>query len=592
MAEADTPLRFTEVSKGFARGPARVQALDRLEIALQAGTVTGLLGPDGAGKTTLMRLATGLLLPDTGTVTVLGADTRSQANTIQREIGYMPQRFGLYEDLTVQENLDLYADLQGLGREDARARQQDLLKLTALGPFGARRSGALSGGMKQKLGLACALLRAPQLLLLDEPTVGVDPIARRELWDIVQGLRDKGVTVLMSTAYFDEAERCDEIILLHQGKLLKKDTPKAFGAPLQGRCLLVTNNHATSKRHLREALQARPGVQDARILAEGVRVLCRTTAQPAAAEGEQWQPVDPVFEDAFVDLLGVPVTATAASAATTAPATGTAPQASASAPPGQESAVETVIEVRDLCKFFGHFEAVKGNTFRVQKGQIFGLLGANGAGKTTTFRMLCGLLPASSGTLRVAGVDMRHASGRARARIGYVSQKFSLYGNLSCDQNLAFFSAAYGLRGTRRQDRLNWARQEFQLRDYRDVNADDLPLGIKQRLALACALLHEPPILFLDEPTSGVDPLARREFWQRVNALAESGVTVMITTHFMDEAEYCDNLVLMSLGEVLAQGSPEQVRAQAKDAEHPDPSMEDAFVLLIQAHEGQIRRAS
>ncbi|BBF64595.1 ABC transporter ATP-binding protein [Acidithiobacillus sp. 'AMD consortium'] len=592
MAEADTPLRFTEVSKGFARGRARVQALDRLEIALQAGTVTGLLGPDGAGKTTLMRLATGLLLPDTGTVTVLGADTRSQANTIQREIGYMPQRFGLYEDLTVQENLDLYADLQGLGREDARARQQDLLKLTALGPFGARRSGALSGGMKQKLGLACALLRAPQLLLLDEPTVGVDPIARRELWDIVQGLRDKGVTVLMSTAYFDEAERCDEIILLHQGRLLKKDTPKAFGAPLQGRCLLVTNNHATSKRHLREALQARLGVQDARILAEGVRVLCRTTAQPAAAEGEQWQPVDPVFEDAFVDLLGVPVTATAASAATTAPATGTAPQASASAPPGQESAVETVIEVRDLCKFFGHFEAVKGNTFRVQKGQIFGLLGANGAGKTTTFRMLCGLLPASSGTLRVAGVDMRHASGRARARIGYVSQKFALYGNLSCDQNLAFFSAAYGLRGTQRQDRLNWARQEFQLRDYRDVNADDLPLGIKQRLALACALLHEPPILFLDEPTSGVDPLARREFWQRVNALAESGVTVMITTHFMDEAEYCDNLVLMSLGEVLAQGSPEQVRAQAKDAEHPDPSMEDAFILLIQAHESRIRRAS
>ncbi|MBU2819558.1 ABC transporter ATP-binding protein, partial [Acidithiobacillus ferrooxidans] len=318
MAEADTPLRFTEVSKSFARGPARVQALDRLEIALQAGTVTGLLGPDGAGKTTLMRLAAGLLRPDTGIVTILGADTRSQANTIQREIGYMPQRFGLYEDLTVQENLDLYADLQGLGREDARTRQQDLLKLTALGPFGARRSGALSGGMKQKLGLACALLRAPQLLLLDEPTVGVDPIARRELWDIVQGLRDKGVTVLMSTAYFDEAERCDEIILLHQGKLLKKDTPKAFSAPLRGRCFLVTNN-ATSKRHLREALQARPGVQDARILAEGVRVLCRTTAQPAATEGEQWQPVDPAFEDAFVDLLGAPVAA-AATAATTTPA--------------------------------------------------------------------------------------------------------------------------------------------------------------------------------------------------------------------------------------------------------------------------------
>jgi ABC-2 type transport system ATP-binding protein len=261
-------------------------------------------------------------------------------------------------------------------------------------------------------------------------------------------------------------------------------------------------------------------------------------------------------------------------------------------PPKAESTAETVIEVHDLCKFFGHFEAVKGNSFSVQKGQIFGLLGANGAGKSTTFRMLCGLLPASSGTLRVAGVDMRHASAQARARIGYVSQKFSLYGNLSCDQNLAFFSAAYGLRGAARRQRLDWARQEFQLQDYRDVNVDELPLGIKQRLALACALLHEPPILFLDEPTSGVDPLARREFWKRVNALAEAGVTVMITTHFMDEAEYCDNLVLMSLGEVLAQGSPEQVRAQARSEEHPDPSMEDAFILLIEHHESQIRRSS
>ncbi len=251
-----------------------------------------------------------------------------------------------------------------------------------------------------------------------------------------------------------------------------------------------------------------------------------------------------------------------------------------------------MVEVRDLCKFYGKFEAVKGNTFTVRKSEIFGLLGANGAGKTTTFRMLCGLLPASSGTLRIAGVDMRHATAQARGRIGYVAQKFALYGNLSADQNLAFFSAAYGLRGKARQTRLDWARREFQLADYRNVNVDDLPLGIKQRLALACALLHEPPILFLDEPTSGVDPLARREFWQRINALAEGGVTVLITTHFMDEAEYCDQLVLMSLGEVLAQGSPQEIREQAKDAAHPEPSMEEAFIHLIQEHESQTRRAS
>jgi len=590
---SDAALVLEDVHKGFRRGDTTVQALQGVSLRVQAGRITGLLGPDGAGKTTLMRLAAALLLPDAGRILVLGEDSRRAAARIQESIGYMPQRFGLYEDLTVQENLDLYGDLQGLSAADKTVRHEELLRLTALGPFGRRRAGDLSGGMKQKLGLACALLRAPRVLLLDEPTVGVDPISRRELWSIIQGLREKGTSILISTAYLDEAERCDEIILLHQGKLLKKDTPKAFSAPLQGRCFLVTH-HGTSKRHLREALQARPGVQDARILAEGVRVLCRTTAQPAATEGEQWQPVDPAFEDAFVNLLGAPVTAASANTATTTPApvTSTAPRASASALPGQESAVETIIEVRDLCKFFGHFEAVKGNTFSVQKGQIFGLLGANGAGKTTTFRMLCGLLPASSGTLRVAGVDMRHASGRARARIGYVSQKFSLYGNLSCDQNLAFFSAAYGLRGTRRQDRLNWARQEFLLRDYRDVNADDLPLGIKQRLALACALLHEPPILFLDEPTSGVDPLARREFWQRINALAESGVTVMITTHFMDEAEYCDNLVLMSLGEILALGSPQEIRAQARRPDLPNPTMEDAFVELIQNHEAGIRRAS
>lgn len=590
MSEAVTPLHFADVSKSFARGKERVQALDHLEITLQAGSITGLLGPDGAGKTTLMRLAAGLLLPDSGTVRVLGADTRSQASTIQKHIGYMPQRFGLYEELSVQENLDLFADLQGLSREAVRSRQQELLKLTALGPFGARASGALSGGMKQKLGLACALLRAPQLLLLDEPTVGVDPIARRELWEIIQGLREKGLTVLMSTAYFDEAERCDEIILLHQGKLLKKNTPAAFSAPLQGRCFLVSQQTA-SKRHLRETLQARPGIQDARILANGVRVLCRTTTQPETRAGENWQAVAPAFEDAFVDLLG------AATSTSDAPVTSNTvavepAQPTSPVPPKAGSTAETVIEVHDLCKFFGHFEAVKGNSFSVQKGQIFGLLGANGAGKSTTFRMLCGLLPASSGTLRVAGVDMRHASAQARARIGYVSQKFSLYGNLSCDQNLAFFSSAYGLRGAARRQRLDWARREFQLQDYRDVNVDELPLGIKQRLALACALLHEPPILFLDEPTSGVDPLARREFWKRVNALAEAGVTVMITTHFMDEAEYCDNLVLMSLGEVLAQGSPEQVRAQARSEEHPDPSMEDAFILLIEHHESQIRRSS
>ena len=570
------PLQFIQTAKRFARGKTRVQALQSLDLSLSAGRITGLLGPDGAGKTTLMRLAAGLLLPDAGQVLVFGADSRKAAADIHSKIGYMPQRFGLYEDLTVQENLDLYADLQGLSRTESRNRQQELLKLTALGPFGARRSGALSGGMKQKLGLACALLRVPQLLLLDEPTVGVDPIARRELWSIVQNLKQDGVTILMSTAYFDEAEHCDEIILLHKGQLLGHQTPAAFRAPLTGRTYLVRNPNI-SRRSLQEQLRQRPGVLDARILAEGIRILCRDT-QTHPETGEEWKAVTPAFEDAFVALLG-----------------GAAEYDDLLSPVIQMkhvSAAQTVIEVRDLHRFFGTFKAVKGITFTVKKGEVFGLLGANGAGKTTAFRMLCGLLPPSSGVLRVAEVDVRHASAAARSRIGYVSQKFALYGNLSSAQNLRFFSAAYGLRGKQRQARISWALAEFQLDDYRDVNADDLPLGIKQRLALACALMHEPPILFLDEPTSGVDPLARREFWQRVNRLAANGVTVLITTHFMEEAEYCDNLVLMSLGAVLAQGSPQEVRAQARDAEHPEPSMEDAFIRLIQDHETQIRKAS
>ncbi len=576
---SDCPLQFIQVSKSFPRAKTRVQALRTLDITLAAGRVTGLLGRDGAGKSTLMRLAAGLLLPDAGQVLLFGADRHKTAAPAYGQVGYMPQRFGLYEDLTVQENLDLYADLQGLNREERHNRQHELLKLTALGPFGTRRSGALSGGMKQKLGLACALLRAPRLLLLDEPTVGVDPIARRELWSIIQSLKANGVTVLLSTAYFDEAERCDEIILLHEGQLLGQKTPQDFRAPLAGRTFLVRQPDI-SRRALQEQLRRRPGVLDNRIQAEGNRVLC-ADAQAHPEAGEEWQAATPAFEDAFVALLG-----------TDGKTENLPTKVPAAALPASGAKPESMIEISDLRRSFGHFEAVKGIGFKVSKGEIFGLLGANGAGKTTTFRMLCGLLPASSGTLRVAGVDMRHAAAAARARIGYVSQKFSIYGNLSCGQNLQFFSAAYGLRGKHRQERIAWAKQEFALGDYWELNANALPLGIKQRLALACALLHEPPILFLDEPTSGIDPLARREFWQRVNSLAEQGVTVLITTHFMDEAEYCDNLVLMSLGEVLAQGSPAEIRAQARDPQHPEPDMNDAFIHLVQSHEAGLRQAS
>ncbi|MHB8415407.1 MAG: ATP-binding cassette domain-containing protein [Acidiferrobacteraceae bacterium] len=561
-------------------GAGVVWALKDLSVSVRPGTITGLLGPDGAGKTTLMRLAAGLLTPTAGTVTVFGADTQQEASAVSGLIGYMPQRFGLYEDLTVRENLELYADLQGLAPSDRQGRYDHLLRMTALGPFGARRAGALSGGMKQKLGLACTLLRTPRLLLLDEPTVGVDPISRRELWAIIQDLVRTGVTVFISTAYLDEAERCHDLIVLREGQLFAKGSPDEFRAPLAGRTFLVQASDGRPRR-LRQLLVSRPGLIDAQIRSDEVRVIMAIGVGASSASGETWVPVAPRFEDAFVALLGAQH-----------PPQRTADLPAAEGHPRAEVSLEPMIRVRDLRRSFGHFEAVKGISFEVAPGEIFGLLGANGAGKTTAFRMLCGLLPPSSGELLVAGSDARNAGAQARRHIGYVSQKFSLYGNLSVMQNLRFFADAYGLRGMHRTARLRWAEEEFDLGPYRMLNADALPLGFKQRLALACALMHEPKILFLDEPTSGVDPLARREFWARIGALAERGVTVMITTHFMEEAEYCDHVVLLSRGEILAAGTPAEIRRRAERPQCPQPTMEDAFVALIEGHEAENRRVS
>ncbi len=569
----------SNLSKSFGKGTERRDALKTVSLQLPAGSMTALIGPDGAGKTTLLRLLVGILTPDAGEIRVLGHHLPQEAPALQDQIGYMPQRFGLYEDLTVEENLNLFADLHGIRRDAREARFAALLTMTALGPFRKRRAGQLSGGMKQKLGLACTLIHPPQMLLLDEPSVGVDPISRRELWSIIhQQAASQGVTVLLSTAYMDEAERCDHVLLLHEGEILAQGNPRELSAPFEGRCFLLDNVSEVSHQ-LQSQIAQVPGVVDTVIQGDGLRIVMHQPGPPAlppnlAAHGT---PVaTPArLEDAFVSLLFSRV-------------------AHHLIPLPQRSIREdgAVVEVQDLCRYFGGFAAVKNVSFSVSKGEIFGLLGANGAGKSTTFRMLCGLLPSSSGTLRVAGVDLRKASAAARARIGYVSQKFSLYGALSVGQNLAFFATAYGLDDERKKSRVAWALEEFELKDYAPTNAANLPLGYKQRLALACALMHEPDILFLDEPTSGVDPLARREFWTRLNALAAGGTTCLVTTHFMEEAEYCDRLVLMSLGEVLAQGTPAEIKAKVRRPDRLKPNMEEAFIALIEQHEQRSRRAS
>lgn len=576
--QGESALTVRALSKHFVSNGQPVEALKRIDLTARPGTVTGLIGPDGAGKTTLMRLIAGLLVPDEGQISVFGRDAVAAPLSVQRIIGYMPQHFGLYEDLTVSENMNLYADLQGLPVSERAARYEELTRLTGLAPFGNRLAGKLSGGMKQKLGLACVLVRPPRLLLLDEPTVGVDPVSRRELWAIVYRLvRQENMTALLSTAYLDEAERCGEVILLHRGEKLGQGTPETFSRAVDGRCFQVTLP-GMNKRSLQGRLAQSDGVMDATIQRNGIRVVMDQSHPPdlaGAIEGAVAVPVPPRFEDGFISLLHQKDGHKAPSTLSL-----DRPAAASSGHAGD------MICVDHLSRRFGSFYAVKGVSFSVREGEVFGLLGANGAGKSTTFRMLCGLLPATDGKLSVAGLDLRHAPAKARARIGYMAQKFSLYADLSVVENLRFFARAYGLRNPERKNRIAWALREFELDDYAVTASRELPLGYKQRLAMAAALMHHPAILFLDEPTSGVDPLARREFWQRISALtAEEGVTVLVTTHFMEEAEYCDRLVIMAEGTILAEGTPDEMRARAQSPGHPDPTMEDAFIQLIEAHE-------
>ncbi|MEJ2696504.1 MAG: ATP-binding cassette domain-containing protein [Candidatus Sulfobium sp.] len=584
-----------DISKSFRPAGRLIEALKMVSIEMAPGVVTGLVGPDGAGKTTLMRILTGMVVPDSGQATVLGMDATRESLKVQASIGYMPQRFGLYEDLTVEENMELYADLQGVPKKTRAGRYRDLMHMTGLGPFTSRLARRLSGGMKQKLGLACTLVRPPQLLLLDEPTVGVDPVSRRELWAIVDSLvKEEGMTVLLSTAYLDEAERCGEVVILHEGEVLGSGLPDNFRRQVKDRTFEVRAK-GMKKREVQERLSGVPDVIDAIIQGDHVRLVTGTAGTPdpgtmlPGTEDVSIQPVAPRFEDSFIAMLRKRLAEEGIKASSPSPSS-PLPRGGETVKPsphagGGEGERASIIEVHDVKRRFGDFYAVKGITFDVKRGEVFGLLGANGAGKSTTFRMLCGLLPASGGSLLVDGTDLRHSAAPARARIGYMSQKFSLYGNLSVHQNLDFFSSAYGLTGQRRAERMSLVIDQFELSGFDDMKSLDLSLGHKQRLAMACALMHEPAILFLDEPTSGVDPLARREFWHRINDLAGKGVTVLVTTHFMEEAEYCDRLAIMSAGRILALGEPEEIKARAVTAENPQPSMEDAFISLIVADE-------
>jgi len=497
-----TSIEVNNLTKKFADGDP---AIDNLTLNIEKGKITGVIGPDGSGKTTLIRIVAGLLSPTEGEVSTLGLNPAIDKKIINGRIGYMPQKFGLYEDLTVLENLNLYADLKEIPIGEKDSIFNKVLTMTDLDRFQDRLAGALSGGMKQKLGLACTLLGTPELLLLDEPSVGVDPISRRELIKMVKALATDGMTILWSTAYLDEAHSFDSCVVLNEGKIIYSGLPHELSPTTQG------------------------------------------------------------FEDKVIELMG---------------GFNPAPSLLAEKFEMRESNGEFVIEALDLVKKYGDFYAVKNNTFHIKKGEIFGLLGPNGAGKSTSFKMMCGLSTPTKGTAKIMGQDILVNPSKARSYLGYMAQKFSLYGDMSVLQNLRFFAGVYGLNIFKRKEKIDEIVEIFHFKKYLDSDAKELPLGYKQRLSLACAVMHNPPVLFLDEPTSGVDPITRREFWHHIKALAQKGVTVMVTTHFMDEAELCDRISLFYKGEAIATGSPAELKQMVNVQ-----TMEEAFVGLIEKHD-------
>ena len=554
----------TRTEKGVSK-----PLLSSISATIPAGRLVALVGADGAGKTTLMRVLAGLLKPQSGNVEILGGDVYQNVARAQALCGYMPQKFGLYADLSVQENLTLYADLFGLDEVTRQTRFKELLEMTDLTRFTDREAGRLSGGMKQKLGLACALLNRPQVLLLDEPSVGVDPLSRRDLWKILdENVRDEGMTVVVATTYMDEAAQCDWVIVLEDGELVLTEKPETIAASATNLTYLIEPKPTEKTRDLQaRLLDDRAYFLDAVPEAGKVRVLMHPAqtieAVRSAYPDYEFESVDARLEDGYLIERFRQGRLNAIAALDQVAV--------------QEDLDRTkpVVEARDLVRRFGDFVAVDKTSFEVYPGDIFGLLGPNGAGKTTTFKMLCGLLTVSDGELKVTGINVKDAREEARQHLGYMSQKFALYGELSVKQNMEFFAGAYGLFRQKAKERIEKLVKEFQLSEVIDAPAKTLPGGVKQRLAMAVALLHRPSILFLDEPTSGADVPTRRQFWRWMTALAAQGTTIIVTTHFMEEALYCDRLLIQDAGESVVLGTPQEVRGEAA-------TMDEAFIRIVE----------
>jgi ABC-2 type transport system ATP-binding protein len=566
MAVAPTPSEIAASGEGggevaihvsnLRKNYGPVQAVRGIALDIQKGEIFGLIGPDGAGKTSTFQILAGVMEATSGTAQIFGRPARE----VRSEVGYLTQTFSLYPDLSVAENIQYVGDLRRVPRPQIRERGHRYLEMFDMDRFADRLAGRLSGGMKQKLALACALVAQPRVLLLDEPTTGVDPVSRREFWDTLAHLSADGLTIMVATPYLDEAERCGRVALMHLGEIRKVGTPAELREGLRAKRIEVrTKDLGKAEQILSGEAGEGCDITDVQRFGDRLDVIAPDADRgrqfiedklgSAGLKVDDFRVDEPTLENTFVATLRA-----------------IGQEMKAPSFPGQhphrDLHDQIAIGAKSLTKRFGDFKAVKNVNIQVRYGEIYGLLGANGAGKTTTIKMLCGLLEPTSGEMELAGERGSLRSESVRERIGYMSQKFSLYDDLTIAENLDFFAGVYGVPEREREEKEKWVLEFSGLEGKGDQITGSLPGGWKQRVAFGSAIMHEPGVLFLDEPTSGVDPLARRAFWRMINQLADAGAAVLVTTHYLEEAEQCNRLGFMVAGELVVEGTPSGVKAE------------------------------
>ena len=564
---AATPDRLVDPQSAASQTPAieardlvkrygSLEAVRGITFEVRPREIFGLIGPDGAGKTSTFQILAGVMEATSGAANIFGRPARE----MRSQTGYLTQTFSLYPDLTVAENIRYCGDLRRIPPQDILDRGNRYLRMFDMDRFANRLAGKLSGGMRQKLSLICALVPQPRVLLLDEPTTGVDPVSRREFWDALAHLSAGGLTILVATPYLDEAERCNRIAFMHQGQVLRIGTPTELRGTLGvKRIELRTPDLRKTETILSRLAQSHVDLLDVQRFGDRLDLLAEHPDQvePEVRKGledagvviDEMRVDDPTLENVFVARLR-----------------SLGESVHAAEFPARENHThlrgQIAVGASNLVKQFGDFTAVHNVSLQIRNGEVYGLLGANGAGKTTTIRMLCGLLEPTSGTMELAGSFGNLRTEQVRKRIGYMSQKFSLYDDLTIRENLDFFAGVYGVPAEQREEKIRWVLSFSGLDGKQDQITGSLPGGWKQRVAFGAAIMHEPDILFLDEPTSGVDPLARRAFWTMINRLADTGAAILVTTHYLEEAEQCNRLGMMVAGELVAEGTPTGIKAQ------------------------------